>query len=76
MSDNRNELIAQLAKKLNLSASQVQNAAARGDVDSLLQNSGCDNAQVKGILNDPEKIKQVMQSPQAQAIMKMLNQKE
>ena len=75
MSDNMNELMAQLSKKLNMSPEKVQSAAEKGNVDSLLQNSGCDNRQVREILNDPEKQRQLLNSPQAQAIMKLLNKK-
>ena len=75
MSDKMNELMAQLSQKLNMSPEKVQSAAEKGDVDSLLQNSDCDNAQVREILNDPEKQRQILNSPQAQAIMKLLNKK-
>ena len=75
MSDNMNELMAQLSQKLNMSPEKVQSAAEKGDVDSLLQNSDCDNAQVREILSDPEKQRQILNSPQAQAIMKLLNKK-
>lgn len=75
MSGNMNELLGQLSKKLNMSPEKVQSAAEKGDVDSLLQNSDCDNAQVREILSDPEKQRQILNSPQAQAIMKLLNKK-
>lgn len=75
MSDKMNELMAQLSQKLNMSPEKVQSAAEKGDVDTLLQNSDCDNAQVREILNDPEKQRQILNSPQAQAIMKLLNKK-
>ncbi|MER2080388.1 MAG: hypothetical protein ABS876_02545 [Ruminococcus sp.] len=75
MSDKMNELLGQLSKKLNMSPDQVKSAAGRGDYDSLLQNTDCDASQVREILSDPEKTKQLLGSPQAQAIMKMLNKK-
>ena len=73
MSDKMNELMEQLSKKLNMSPGQMQSAAERGDVDGLFQNSGYDSMQVKEILSDPEKQKQLLNSPQAQALMKLLN---
>lgn len=73
MSDKMNELMEQLSKKLNMSPGQMQSAAERGDVDGLFQNSGYDSTQVKEILSDPEKQKQLLNSPQAQALMKLLN---
>ncbi len=75
MSDKMNELMAQLSQKLNMSPEKVQSAAEKGDVDTLLQNSDCDNAQVREILSDHEKQRQILNSPQAQAIMKLLNKK-
>ena len=73
MSDKMNELLTALSQKLRMSREQVAGAAERGDVDSLLQNTDCDTSQVKSILNDPEKTKQLLNSPQAQALMKLLN---
>ncbi len=73
MSDKMNELLSQLSKKLGMSKEQIAGAAEKGDVDSLLQNADCDTSQVKDILRDPEKTKQVLNSPQAQALMKLLN---
>ncbi len=73
MSDKMNELLTALSQKLGMSREQVAGAAERGDVDSLLQNTDCDTSQVKSILNDPEKTKQLLNSPQAQALMKLLN---
>lgn len=73
MSDKMNELLTALSQKLGMSRDQVAGAAERGDVDSLLQNTDCDTSQVKSILNDPEKTKQLLNSPQAQALMKLLN---
>ena len=73
MSDKMNELLTALSQKLGMSREQVAGAAERGDFDSLLQNTDCDTSQVKSILNDPEKTKQMLNSPQAQALMKLLN---
>ena len=73
MSDKMNELLTALSQKLGMSREQVAGAAERGDVDSLLQNTDCDTSQVKSILNDPEKTKQMLNSPQTQALMKLLN---
>ncbi|MBR1482842.1 MAG: hypothetical protein IJ598_07760 [Ruminococcus sp.] len=74
MSDKMNELLTQLSKKLSLSPDEVQSAAQRGDVDSLLQHTDCDNAQVRELLKNPEQQKKLLESPQAQAILKMLQQ--
>ena len=73
MSDKMNELLTALSQKLGMSREQVAGAAERGDVDSLLQNTDCDTSQVREVLSDPEKTRQLLNSPQAQALMKLLN---
>lgn len=75
MSDNNmNDLMSQLSSKLGMSPDNIKNAAQNGKVDTLLK--GADKAsadKVKEILGDPEKTKQILSSPQAQALIKMLN---
>ncbi|MBQ1350780.1 MAG: hypothetical protein U0P28_08330 [Ruminococcus sp.] len=72
MSDKMNELLGQLSKKLNMSPEGVKRAADSGDYESLLQNTDCDTSQVREVLSDPEKTRQLLNSPQAQALLKML----
>ena len=72
MSDKMNELLGQLSQKLNMSPESVKRAADSGDYENLLKNTGCDASQVREILGDPEKTKQLLNSPQAQALLKML----
>ncbi|MBQ1452580.1 MAG: hypothetical protein IIZ23_01280 [Ruminococcus sp.] len=76
MSDNKNKLLNELSKKLGLSTSEVTTAAQKGDVQGLLKNAGSEEArQFNEVLSDPEKTKQVLNSPQAKAIMKLLGEK-
>ena len=72
MSDKMNELLGQLSRKLNMSPESVKQAADSGDYENLLKNTDCDASQVREILGDPEKTKQLLNSPQAQALLKML----
>lgn len=72
MSDKMNELLGQLSQKLNMSPESVKQAADSGDYENLLKNTDCDASQVREILGDPEKTKQLLNSPQAQALLKML----
>ena len=72
MSDKMNELLGQLSQKLNMSPESVKQAADSGDYESLLKNTDCDTSQVREVLSDPEKTKQLLNSPQAQALLKML----
>ncbi len=75
MADNENKLYEQLSQQLGLSSRQIQASAQRGDMDSLTQKLDKDKAaQLNQILSDPAKTKAVLESPQAQALMKLLNQ--
>ena len=75
MADNENKLYEQLSQQLGLSSRQIQASAQRGDMDSLTQKLAKDKAaQLNQILSDPAKTKAVLESPQAQALMKLLNQ--
>lgn len=74
MADNENKLYEQLSQQLGLSPNQIQASAQRGDMDSLTQRLDKDKAnQLNQILSDPAKAKAVLESPQAQALMKLLN---
>lgn len=75
MSENMNHMINQLSKKLGMSSEQLKSAAQGGKMQDILKNS--DNPQVKqaqSILSDPEKTREIMNSPQAQALMKLLKE--
>ncbi len=75
MADNENKLYEQLSQQLGLSPRQIQASAQRGDMESLTQKLDKDKAaQLNQILSDPAKTKAVLESPQAQALMKLLNQ--
>ncbi len=76
MSENINNLLSQLSKKLGVSSNEITSAAQKGDVQSLLKNADSEEAkQFNAVLSDPEKTKQVLNSPQAKAIMKLLGDK-
>ena len=76
MSENINKLLSQLSKKLGVSSNEITSAAQKGDVQSLLKNADTEEAkQFNAVLSDPEKTKQVLNSPQAKAIMKLLGDK-
>ena len=76
MSENINKLLSQLSKKLGVSSNEITSAAQKGDVQSLLKNADSEEAkQFNAVLSDPEKTKQVLNSPQAKAIMKLLGDK-
>lgn len=75
MSNNEqmNSLINQLAQRLNASTSDVETALKKGNLDKVLQNMDQKQAQkISQILSDPEQSKKILQSPQAQALIKKL----
>ena len=76
MADKENNLFDRLSQQLKLSPEQIKSSAAQGDVGSLTKNIDREKAnQLNQILSDPEKTKAVLESPQAQALMKLLNKK-
>lgn len=73
MTENREELLRQLSEKLGASSEQLRDAANRGDLSDVLKNSQNPDAQrVRQVLSDPEQTKQLLQSPEAQRLMKLL----
>ncbi len=73
MNDNINKLLSSLSKQLGVSENQIKNAAKSGNVNEMLKNADTEQSEkIKSILNDPEKAKELLNSPQAQALLKLL----
>lgn len=75
MSDNKkvNKLLGEVSKKYGISKEQLENAAQSGNIKNLLKNTNPNQSkQIESVLSDPEKAKKLLQSPQAQALMKLL----
>lgn len=75
MSDNKkvNKLLGEVSKKYGITKEQLESAAQSGNIDSLLKNANpSQSKQLENVLSDPEKTKQLLQSPQAQALIKLL----
>lgn len=71
--NNLDKLISNLSKQLGVSENQIKNAAKTGDVNDMLKNADSDQTdKIKSVLNDPEKTKEILNSPQAQALIKLL----
>ena len=76
MADNANELFESLSRQLKLSPEQIKSSCETGSADDLLKNVDSDKAkQVESILSDPDKAREILSSPQAQALIKLLNNK-
>ena len=75
MSDNKkvNKLLGEVSKKYGISKEQLESAAQSGNIENLLKNTNPNQSkQIESVLSDPEKAKKRLQSPQAQALMKLL----
>lgn len=75
MDDNKNmqNILKQMSQQLNLSENELKSAAQKGNANGILKNA--DNKTQKmanDILSDPQKTKELLESPQAKAIIEML----
>lgn len=76
MSDDKNRLLTELSQRLGLSQSDMFRSARNGDLDGLLKNADkAQSKQIEEILKDPEKTRQLLSSPQAQALIKLFGNK-
>lgn len=72
---NINKLISSLSKQLGVSENQIKDAAQNGNVNDILKNADSNQTdKIKSVLNDPEKTKELLNSPQAQALIKLLGE--
>lgn len=73
---NNNELqnlFASLSNNTGVNSQQLQKSVNNGKVDELMKSLNEKQAQqVQSILNDPQKTKEILNSPAAQALMKRL----
>lgn len=68
-----NALLKNNSAGQNISAEQVKNIAQQGSPNEILKNLDPQNAQkVKEILNNPKEMEKIMNSPQAQSLLKKL----
>ena len=75
--NNANKLLNELTKRLGISENQMQDAVKSGNVQDVLKNTDSSKAQqAQAILNDPDKMKEIMNSPQAQALLKLFNNEQ
>ncbi len=72
---NLNNLLDQLSQKLGPSPEQLKSAAKSGDTSKLLDQLKPDDAQrLEKILSDKKATEKLLSSPQAQALMKLLQE--
>ena len=70
MADNKNmqDMLKQMSQQPNLSENELKSAAKKGNANSIFKNADSKTQ----ILNDPQKTKELLESPQAKAIIEML----
>ncbi|MCH5297844.1 MAG: hypothetical protein J1E85_09260 [Ruminococcus sp.] len=72
--NNANKMLDELSRRLGVSQQTIKEAAESGNVNDLLKNTNSESSeQIRSVLNDPQKAQKILNSPQAQAIIKMLN---
>lgn len=68
-----NRLIDNLSKRLGKEPQQIKKAAQNGNMQSILQGmNSTQAARLEKILSDPEASKKILDTPQAQALIKKL----
>ena len=65
------DMLKVTASKLGVSPDQLKQSASNGNLDNLLKNSNV-NDEFQKVLNSPEAAKKMLESPQAQALIKLL----
>jgi hypothetical protein len=74
MADNSNKMLDELSRLLGVSPSELKNSVKNGNTQDIINKTDSKTAEkINEILSNPEKTKQFLSSPQAQALMKLLN---
>ncbi len=72
--NNMDKILKDLSSQLGVSKDKIESAAKRGNIDDILQNADSQSSEkIKSVLNNPEKMQQIMNSPQAQTLKKLLD---
>lgn len=75
MAENKNmqDILRQMSQQLRLSENELKTAAQSVNAQDILKNADSKTQQkVEKILSDPQKTKELLESPQAKAIIEML----
>lgn len=75
MADKKNmqDILRQMSQQLNLSEKELKAAAQSGNAQDIFKNADSKTQKkVEKILSDPQKTKELLESPQAKAIIEML----
>ena len=70
----KKEIFESLSRGLNMPSEEIESSYRAGDVNNLMKNLDGDKAkQVESVLSDPDKARELLESPEAQALLKLLN---
>lgn len=75
MDNNKNmqNILKQMSQQLNLSENELKSAAQNGNANGIPKNADSKTQKMANeILSDPQKTKELLESPQAKAIIEML----
>ena len=74
MENKQNEFLSMLSGKLGKSPEEIKKSAQNGNLDYMTSNLTPEQqSKVKAILSDPNETKRIMENPQVQALIRMLN---
>lgn len=72
--NNTNKLLQDLSKRLGMSEDKIKSAVENGNMQEIVKNTDSESAEkINELLNNPAKRQQVLSSPQAQALLKLLS---
>jgi hypothetical protein len=70
---NANKIINDLSSRLGVSQDKIMSAVQSGNFEEIIKNTDSKSAdRLQAVLSDPQKAQQILNSPQAQAILKLL----
>ena len=69
-----NEIFQSLSRGLDMPPEEIESSYRAGDANNLMRNLNGEQAkQVESVLSDPDKTRELLESPEAQALLKLLN---
>ena len=72
--NNTNKMLDDLSHRLGVPQDKIKSVAQSGNIQELLDNTDSKNAEkIRAVLDDPKKTEQLLNSPQAQALIKLLS---
>lgn len=73
MKDNGKEaLLRTVGERLGMSPQELQEKLMSGELEGVIKNMGSDGDKFRAVMSDRSKMEKIMQSPQAQALIKKL----